>query len=59
MRLHSKRRTTEQKLAAATDALRKITDIENRYDCGDWEEIEEARNVATDALKQIQEVGNE
>jgi len=47
------------KLAVATDALRKITDIENRYDCGDWEEIEEARSVATAALKQIQEAGNE
>lgn len=58
-RLHSKLRTTEQKLAVATDALRKITDIENRYDCGDWEEIEEARSVATAALKQIQEAGNE
>lgn len=33
------------------DALEKISSIENRYNCGDWDEIEEARNIALEALE--------
>ena len=28
------------------DALRRIASIENKYNCGDWDEIAEAREIA-------------
>ena len=31
-------------------ALQEISLIENRYDCGDWDEIEDARDIANKAL---------
>lgn len=31
-------------------ALVEIANIENRYNCGDWDEIEEAREIAVKAL---------
>ena len=46
-------RGLERKLAEAREALEKIATIENRYDCGDWDEIEEAREIATEALPRI------
>lgn len=35
---------------ALVSALEKISAIEDRYNCGDWDEIEEARNIAKEAL---------
>ena len=32
------------------EALQKIAAIEDRYNCGDWDEIEEAREIANEAL---------
>lgn len=32
------------------EALQKIAAIKNRYNCGDWDEIEDARNIADSAL---------
>lgn len=32
------------------EALEKIAAIKNRYNCGDWDEIEEAREIAGTAL---------
>jgi hypothetical protein len=32
-------------------ALQEITAIEYRYNCGDWDEIEEARNIAIAAIQ--------
>ena len=32
------------------EALQKIAAIEDRYNCGDWDEIEEARDIANEAL---------
>lgn len=34
-------------------ALKQITLIENKLDCGDWDEIEEARDIAIRALDEI------
>lgn len=36
------------------NALIKISEIADNEFCGDWEEIEEARNIAEDALSSIQ-----
>ena len=41
-------------LVKAKEALKKISEIEDQYNCGDWDEIEEARKVANDALRSIQ-----
>lgn len=35
---------------AAMNALVSISKIQNRYDCGDWDEIEEARSIADAAI---------
>lgn len=32
------------------DALRRIASIENKYSCGDWDEITEAREIAKKAI---------
>ena len=32
------------------DALRRIASIENKYNCGDWDEITEAREIAKKAI---------
>lgn len=37
--------------AKLREALEKIAAVENRYNCGDWDEIEEARGIARAALK--------
>ena len=41
----------EARVKVLEDALEKIASIENRYNCGDWDEIEEARDIAQAALK--------
>ena len=40
----------EQECERLRNALEKIAAIEDRYNCGDWDEIEEAREIATAAL---------
>lgn len=34
-------------------ALEAITKIEDRYNCGDWDEIEEARSIVQKALDEV------
>jgi aminoglycoside N3'-acetyltransferase len=41
----------EEEIAALKAALEQITKIENQYVGSDWEEIEQARNIAQEALK--------
>lgn len=36
-------------------ALQSISRIENEYNCGDWDEITEARNIANKALGKLKE----
>lgn len=55
--LRAIRAKNETDLAEALDrvvflenALKRITDIDNKMQGADWEEIEEARQVASDAL---------
>ena len=58
--LHKMRKTSrhlERQLAEAREenarlreALKRIRTIKNRYNGGDWDEIEEARNIAQQAL---------
>lgn len=48
--LANKLALTEAKLAAATEALTKIAAIEDEQHGGDWDEIEEARSIANEAL---------
>jgi hypothetical protein len=40
-----------EKAQRVRDALERITAIENKCDGGDWDEIEEAREIARTALK--------
>ena len=39
------------KLDRYREALEKIAAIENRYNCGDWDEIQDARDIANEALR--------
>ena len=45
----------EKKRDELRAALGKIAAIENRYNCGDWDEIEEARAIAQEALTRCKE----
>lgn len=44
----------EKENARLRDALQRISEIEDRYNCGDWDEIEEAREIANKALGEQQ-----
>ncbi len=49
-RLKTRAEQAEANVAWLREALTSITKIENRYDGGDWDEIDEAREVARAAL---------
>lgn len=36
-------------------ALKRISAIEDRYNCGDWDEIQEARDIANEAIARMEE----
>lgn len=46
----SELRQAREENAKLREALEKIKSIEDRYECGDWDEIEEAREIARQAL---------
>ena len=48
----------ENALAMMTNALIRIAEIENKYDGGDWEEIDEARNIAAEDLDNFEDLMN-
>ena len=41
----------EAEIERLREALKRISEIEDQYLSGDWQEIDEARNIATSALE--------
>lgn len=50
--------TLQEKLEVATKALYKIMLIENQMYGGDWDEITLARELATEAIREIEQTNN-
>lgn len=40
-------------ISSLKNALERISKIEDRYNCGDWDEIEEARKIANEELSKL------